>query len=98
VEELCVGWQCGGVEVLLLLGGFSCLMCLQHLKNIFTLRNTCYLLPSSSHHLGKTYWMILYLFEWLQIIYFNYFIIVWLYNIQKTFFKNMSWATSGSCL
>jgi hypothetical protein len=45
---------CGSVEVLPLLGGFSSLVCLQHLRKIFTLRNTYYLLLPSSCHLGKT--------------------------------------------
>jgi hypothetical protein len=36
-----------------LLGGFSCLVCLQHLRKIFTLKNTCYLLPPCSCHLRK---------------------------------------------
>jgi hypothetical protein len=48
------GLGCGCVEVLPLLGGFSCPVCLQHLRKIFTLKNTCYLLPPSSCHLGKT--------------------------------------------
>jgi hypothetical protein len=41
----------GGVEVLPLLGVFSCLVCLQCLNKIFTLRSTHYLLPPCSHHL-----------------------------------------------
>jgi hypothetical protein len=53
VGELCAGWGYGGVEVLPLLGGFSCPVCLQHLRKIFTLRNTKYLLPPYSCHLGK---------------------------------------------
>jgi hypothetical protein len=53
VGELCAGWACEGVKVLPLLGGFSCLVCLQHLRKIFTLRNTHYLLPPSSRYLGK---------------------------------------------
>jgi hypothetical protein len=36
-----------------LLGGFSCPVCFQYLRKIFTLRNICYLLPPSSCHLGK---------------------------------------------
>jgi hypothetical protein len=48
------GWGCGGVRVLPLLGGFSCPACLQHLRKIFALRNTCYLLPLSCHHLRKS--------------------------------------------
>jgi hypothetical protein len=44
---------CRGVKVLPLLGGFSCPVCLQHPKKIFTSRNTWYLLPPSSRHLGK---------------------------------------------
>jgi hypothetical protein len=40
VGKLCVNWLCGGVGVLPLLDGFSCLVCLQHLSKIFTLRNT----------------------------------------------------------
>jgi hypothetical protein len=34
VGMLCVGWGCGGVEVLPLLGGFSCKVYLQHLSKI----------------------------------------------------------------
>jgi hypothetical protein len=54
VGKLYVGWGCGDVRVLPLLGGFSCLVCLQYLRKIFTLRNTHYLLPPSSRHLGKS--------------------------------------------
>jgi hypothetical protein len=46
-------WGCRGVKVLPLLGDFSCLVCLQHLRKIFPLRNTCYMLPPSSCYLGK---------------------------------------------
>jgi hypothetical protein len=53
VGELCVCLQCGSVEEFPLLAVFSCPVCLQHLRKIFTLRNICYLLPSSSHYLGK---------------------------------------------
>jgi hypothetical protein len=52
--KLCVGWMCRGVRVLPLLGGFSCEVCLQHLSKTFTLRNTHYLLPPSSCHLGTS--------------------------------------------
>jgi hypothetical protein len=34
VGKLCVGWGFGGVEFLLLLGGFSCQVCLQLLSKI----------------------------------------------------------------
>jgi hypothetical protein len=50
LAELCRGWRCRGVKVLPLLGVFSCPVCLQHLRKIFTLTNRCYLLlPSSCH-------------------------------------------------
>jgi hypothetical protein len=54
VGKLCLGWGCRGVGVLPLLGSFFCPVCLQHIRKIFTLRNTHYLLPLSSCHLGKT--------------------------------------------
>jgi hypothetical protein len=34
VEMLCMGWGCGGIKVLPLLGGFSCNVYLQHLSQI----------------------------------------------------------------
>jgi hypothetical protein len=34
VEMLCAGWKCGGVEVLTLLGGLACKVCLQHFSKI----------------------------------------------------------------
>jgi hypothetical protein len=40
-------WRC---KVLPLLGGYSCPVFLWHLRKIFTLRNTHYLPPPSSHH------------------------------------------------
>jgi hypothetical protein len=58
---LCILW-CGGAMCGLGVwrcqsfasnGGFSCPVCLQHLRKIFTWRNTCYLHPSSRRHLGK---------------------------------------------
>jgi hypothetical protein len=52
--KLCAGWECGGVRVLPLHSGFSCLVFLQCLRKIFTLRNTCYLLPPSNRHVGKS--------------------------------------------
>jgi hypothetical protein len=54
VEELCVGWGLGSVKILPLLGGFWCVVCLQHLRKIFILRNTHYLCPLSSRHLGNS--------------------------------------------
>jgi hypothetical protein len=71
VGELCVGWGCGGIEVLPLLHGFSCPVCLQNLRKIFTLRNTCYLLPSSCH-LGKPLFVII-----LTTFHLFHFITVW---------------------
>jgi hypothetical protein len=34
VEMLCAGWRCGGVNVLPLLSGLACKVCLQHLSKI----------------------------------------------------------------
>jgi hypothetical protein len=42
-----------GVGILLLLGDFSCQLCLQHLSKIFALQSSHYLLPPSSCHLGS---------------------------------------------
>jgi hypothetical protein len=50
--KLCAGWGFRGVGVLLLLCGFSCQLCLQHLSKIFALWSSRYLLPLSSCHLG----------------------------------------------
>jgi hypothetical protein len=51
-EAMC-GLGAQGVVVLLLLGVFSCQVCLQHFSKIFDLRSSCYLLPPSSRHLGS---------------------------------------------
>jgi hypothetical protein len=52
--KLCVGWAFGCIRVLPLFGGFSWQVCFQFLSKIFSLRSTCYLLPTSSHHLGSS--------------------------------------------
>jgi hypothetical protein len=48
---LCIGWMCGGVKILPLLGGFACMVCLQNLSKI-SLQEARYLLLPSSCHLG----------------------------------------------
>jgi hypothetical protein len=53
--KLCAAWGCGGVRVLPLLGVFFLSGVSQHLRKIFTLRNTCYLLPPSSYNHGKAF-------------------------------------------
>jgi hypothetical protein len=42
---LCVGWGCGGVNVLPLLGGFSCNVYLQHLSRFYFRKHVFCFLP-----------------------------------------------------